>query len=307
MVSEDNFFGKKVLITGASGFIGSHLTRRLTSLGAEIYAVSRVYRPNEKTGITWLQGDLSNLDTVRDVVRSTKPDLIFHLASFVKGARDLENVLPTFRSNLMSQVNLMVAAAEEECDRFITTGSMEEPGPGDPLFLPNSPYSAAKWAASAYGKMFYALYQFPVVSLRIFMVYGPGQQDLSKLIPYVILSLLRGQAPQLSSGERQVDWIYVNDVVDGILTAAQTSKIEGKTIDIGSGRLISIKSIIQLLVEYVNPKIKPLFGSLQDRPLEVIRVANLENTFSQIGWRPKTDLKDGLKLTIEWYKNSLLR
>jgi UDP-glucose 4-epimerase len=307
MIDEKFFSGKKILITGSSGFIGSHLSRRFTNLDAEIFSVSRVKQPQRVKGVQWLQGDLSNFNTVQEIVKSTKPNLIFHLASFVKGSRELENVMPTFRSNLMSQVYLMITASEEGCERFITTGSMEEPDPGGMEVLPNSPYSAAKWAASAYAKMFYALYQFPVVSLRIFMVYGPGQQDLSKLIPYVILSLLRGESPQLSSGERQVDWIYVNDVIDGILAAAQTPKIEGKTVDIGSGKLKSIKSVVQLLGEYVNPEIKPLFGSLQDRPLEVVRVANLENTFSQIGWRPRTDLKDGLRLTVEWYKNSLNR
>jgi nucleoside-diphosphate-sugar epimerase len=307
MVGEHTFSGKKILITGSSGFIGSHLSRRLTNLGAEIHAVSRVKQPKGVKGVQWLQGDLSNFDTVREVVKSTKPELIFHLASFVKGSRELVNVMPTFRSNLMSQVYLMIAATEQGCDRFITTGSMEEPVPGDLIVLPNSPYSAAKWAASAYAKMFYALYQFPVVLLRVFMVYGPAQQDLSKLIPYVILSLLRGETPKLSSGEREVDWIYVEDVIDGILAAAQAPKIEGKTVDIGSGRLKSIKSVVQLLVERVNPDIKPLFGSLQDRPLELVRVANLENTFKQIGWRPKMDLEEGLKLTIEWYKNSLIR
>ena len=305
MVDEHLFSGKRILITGSSGFIGSQLTRRLTNLGGKIYAVSRVKQPKGGKVVQWLQGDLSDFDTVREVVRFTKPDLVFHLASFVKGSRDLVNVMPTFRSNLMSQVYLMIAAAEEGCDRFITTGSMEEPDPGDLIVLPNSPYSAAKWAASAYAKMFYALYQFPVVQLRIFMVYGPAQQDLSKLIPYVILSLLRGEAPKLSSGEREVDWIFVEDVIDGILAAAQTPEIEGKTVDIGSGRLQSIKSVVQQLVEHVNPQIKPLFGSLPDRPLELVRVADLDNTFGQIGWKPKTDLEEGLKLTITWYKNSL--
>jgi nucleoside-diphosphate-sugar epimerase len=218
------------------------------------------------------------------------------------GARNLENVLPTFRSNLLSTVNILTVASEVGCRRIVLTNSLEEPDPGDPTSIPSSPYAAAKWASSGYARMFHALYQLPVVILRLFMVYGPAQQDLGKLIPYVTLCLLRGEAPRLTSGQRGVDWIYVDDVVDGIIAAAQASYVEGKTIDIGSGELVSIRNVVEHLVRLTNPTIQPVFGALAERALEQVRKANVAAALAQMGWKPKTSLREGLENTVNWFR-----
>jgi UDP-glucose 4-epimerase len=296
------FFGEKILVTGASGFIGSHLCRRLCKAGIDLHAISRVKRLGHESNLQWWQGDLSDSVTVRDLVQTVKPDVIFHLASHVMGARNLENVMPTFRSNLLSTVNILTVASEVGCRRIVLTNSLEEPDPGDPTSIPSSPYAAAKWASSGYARMFHALYQLPVVILRLFMVYGPAQQDLGKLIPYVTLCLLRGEAPRLSSGQRDVDWIYVDDVVDGIIAAAQASNVEGKTIDIGSGELVSIRNVVEHLVRLTNPTIQPVFGALAERPLEQVRKANVATAHAQIGWKPKTLLREGLENTVNWFR-----
>ena len=296
------FLGEKILITGASGFIGSHLCRRLYKAGIELHAISRLKRPGHESKLQWWQGDLSDSVTARDLVQAVKPEVIFHLASHVMGARSLENVLPTFRGNLLSTINIMTAASEVGCRRIVLTNSLEEPDPGDPTSIPSSPYAAAKWASSGYARMFHALYQLPVVILRLFMVYGPAQQDLGKLIPYVTLCLLRGEAPRLTSGQRDVDWIYVDDVVDGIIAAAQASNVEGKTIDIGSGELVSIRNVVEHLVRLTNPTIEPAFGVLAERPLEQVRRANVAAALAQMGWKPKTSLKEGLENTVNWFR-----
>jgi nucleoside-diphosphate-sugar epimerase len=299
------FLGEKVLITGASGFIGSHLCRRLYQTGIELHAVSRAKRPAHEDKLQWWQGDLSDSATARDVVQAVKPDVIFHLASHVMGARSLENVLPTIQSNLLSTVNIMAAASKVGCRRIVLTNSLEEPEPGDPTSIPSSPYAAAKWASSGYARMFHALYQLPVVILRLFMVYGPAQQDLGKIIPYVTLSLLRGEAPRLTSGRRDVDWIYIEDVVDGIIAAAQANEIEGKTIDIGSGELVPIRKVVEHLVRLANPTIQPVFGALPERPLEQVRAADTARSNALLGWKALVSLEQGLKRTTEWYGHQL--
>jgi UDP-glucose 4-epimerase len=298
----EQFRGQKVLVTGGSGFIGSHLSRRLCNAGTEVHAISRRRRSREENNLRWRQGDLSDWATARDLVREVKPDVIFHLASHVMSARDLENVMPTFQNNLLSTVNILTAASEIGCRRIILSNSLEEPDPGDPTSIPSSPYAAAKWASSGYARMFHALYQLPVVILRLFMVYGPEQQDLRKLIPYVTLCLLRGEAPELTSGQRQVDWIYVDDVVDGLIAAAEAGNVEGKTIDIGSGELVSVRNVVEDLTRLVNPKIDPFFGALAERPLEQVRRADVAATLAQIGWKAKTSLKEGLQNTVSWYR-----
>ncbi len=296
---------QKILLTGASGFIGSHLCARLLREGAEVHAVSRSKHSGEEDGIDWRQGDLAETATVRDLLTAIKPDVIFHLASHVAGNRDLDLVLPTFRSNLISTVNLLTVAAEIGCRRLLVTSSLEEPEAGKPEAIPCSPYAAAKWAGRAYARMFHELYRLPVVILRVFMVYGPAQKDLRKLIPYVTLSLLRGQAPKLSSGYRLVDWIYVEDVVEGLLAAAQAPCVEGCIIDIGSGNLIPIRAVVEYLVELIDPHIKPLFGALADRPLEQVRVADTARSHALMGWKPATSLEEGLKRTAHWYERQL--
>jgi nucleoside-diphosphate-sugar epimerase len=297
--------GKKILVTGASGFIGSLLCRHLINCEAEIHAISRVYRSSHNNRLHWWQGDMGSIETVRKIFNTVKPNLIYHLASYVMGAPNLENVLPTFHNNLQTTVNLLTVAAEIGCDRIVLTGSLAEPEPNQDELFPSCPYAAAKCASSAYSRMFHALYQLPVVNARVFMVYGPGQKDLSKLIPYVILSLLKGKAPKITSGERLIDWIYVNDVVEGFIAMGCASGIEGHTIELGSGKLITIREIVQRIVTLIDTKIEPLFGAIPDRPAEPVRVADIKGANARIGWRPTTNLDKGLMLTVEWFREHL--
>src|SRR5262249_24420859 len=140
------FCGEKILVTGATGFIGTHLCRRLGEGGAEVHGVSRVAQPREESGPRWWQGDLAELSTVRDLLTAIRPTVVFHLASHVAGARDAGLVFPTFRSNLTSTVNLLTVATEVQCRRIVLAGSMEEPEPGNADAIPSSPYAVAKWA-----------------------------------------------------------------------------------------------------------------------------------------------------------------
>jgi nucleoside-diphosphate-sugar epimerase len=152
--------------------------------------------------------------------------------------------------------------------------------------------------------MFHELYQTPVVIVRPFMTYGPGQ-DIRKLIPHIMLSLLQEEAPKLSSGQWQADWIYVDDVVDGFLAAAQVPDVEGHTVDLGSGVLVSIRAVVEQIVHLVGSHVEPLFGALPDRPLEQVRVADTASSYAMMGWEPSTPLIEGLKRTLAWYKRQL--
>lgn len=296
---------RKILVTGASGFIGAHLCRELQRSGAEVHAVSRTRRDYPDTGWQWWQSDLADAGAVRKLVENVKPAVIFHLASYVSGNRALEAVAPTFQSNLLTTVNLLTAATEFGCERIVLAGSLEEPEPGDAEAIPCSPYAAAKWAGNGYARMFHALYDTPVVIARLFMVYGPAQQDLRKLIPYVTLSLLQNQAPRLSSGTRPVDWIYVQDVVDGLVTLASAPDISGKTFDLGSGQLETVREVVERLARLIDSEAKPIFGDLADRPLERVRVANVAESYAGVGWQPAYFLDRGLQLTVDWYREQL--
>lgn len=307
LYTDNDLSGKKILVTGASGFIGSHLCRRLQSMKAEIVGVSRQFQQAGEICPYWIKADLKAHDEVKKIVATVKPDIIFHLASHVVGARDLEQVMPTFQDNLASTVNLLTEATDRGCDKIVLVGSLEEPEISGNFIIPSSPYAAAKFAASAYGRMFHALYDTPVCFARLFMVYGPGQRDLSKLIPFVIGSLLKKQKPTLTSGKRMVDWIHVSDVVDGLIKMAHASNIEGETIDIGSGELESIQSIVIRLSNLIDSSVELAFGDLPDRPMEQIRAANISETIRKIGWSPQISLDEGLLITIDWYRSKFLQ
>jgi nucleoside-diphosphate-sugar epimerase len=305
MIKASLWSGKKILVTGASGFIGSCLCQNLLSMGAEVHGVSRRWQPKGGKDLHWWQGDLADIGKVRELLTKIKPAYIFHLASHNSGSRDLSLVLTTLHSNLISTVNLLTASTEVGCKRIILIGSMEEPDSGGAEAIPSAPYAAAKWSSSGYARMFYALYQTPVVNARVFMVYGPGQKDLLKLIPYVTLSLLRNNVPKISSGKRQVDWIYVEDVVEGLIAMMQTPDLEGKTVDIGSGVLVPVRSVVEMISGIINAKVNPLFGAISERQMEQTRVAQIKKTYTMTGWKPTTSLEKGLENTVHWYKENV--
>jgi nucleoside-diphosphate-sugar epimerase len=254
----------------------------------------------------WWQGDLADRAAVDKVFARVKPEVVFHLASEVVGSREARLVLPTFNANLLSAVNVYIAATEHQCRRIITAGSLEEPGELDSaVTVPSSPYAAAKWAASSYARMFHALYQTPVAIGRLFMVYGPGQQDLRKLIPYVSLALLRGETAKLSSGQRPVDWIHVADIVEGLLRMGVCPGVEGKTFDLGSGELVTARRVVEMLCDIVDVGIAPDFGAFPDRPMEQIKRANMEAAREILGWEPAMSLRQGLEQTVSWYRTQL--
>jgi UDP-glucose 4-epimerase len=298
------FVGKRALVTGATGFIGSALLQRLLDMGAEVHGVSR-RKPAGKNGIRtyWWTADLAEEAAALQVVSDSRPDMVFHLASHVSGDRSITAVRSTIRDNLLATVNLLSAAYESGRPRVVIAGSMEECVPGDPDSVPGSPYAAAKTAVATYGRMFHALYNLPVVHLRVFMVYGPGPQDMTKLVPYVTNCLQRGEPPLLSSGTREIDWIYIDDVVDAFVAAAHAESAVGAAIDVGSGDLVTIRAIVEQLARLVDVEAAPKFGARADRPLEVSRVANLAPARELLGWTPTTSLHTGLLRTVEWFRD----
>ena len=300
-MSAPSLHGRRALVTGASGFIGAHLLERLRQDGVEIHAVSRRAATSDAQ-VTWHVLDLLDPDAVGRLVRDVRPDVGFHLAGDSRAAREAGLVTPTFQANVATTVNLLNALAEHGADRVVLAGSLEEPDPGEP---PSSPYAASKAAARSYAELFRTVVGLPVVVLRLFMVYGPGQRDLRKLVPYVILSLLRGEAPELTSGRRKIDWVYVEDVADAFVAAAAAKETTLASVDVGTGTTSSIRSLVGQLVELVDPKILPMFGAVEDRPLEQVRIADVETSAQAIGWRPQVALDEGLRRTVDWYRQQV--
>jgi nucleoside-diphosphate-sugar epimerase len=152
--------------------------------------------------------------------------------------------------------------------------------------------------------MFHALYATPVVVARPFMGYGPRQHP-SKLIPHVIGSFLRGEAPRLGSGALLADWIYVDDVVEALIIAATAPGAVGAEVDLGTGAQTSIREVVERIAASMHTSVRPQFGAEPDRPWRRTRCADVERTWTLLGWRAKTALTTGLERTIAWYRRNL--
>jgi len=286
--------GERILVTGASGFLGTPLVARLGAAGGEVHAVSRRAPAGRPAEARWHAVDLEDAAAVERLVREVEPTRVFHLASRVVGGRELELVLPTFRANLATTVNLLAATTAAGVGRVVLAGSMEEPLGGE---TPASPYAAAKGSAALYARLFHGLYGAPVVTARIFMVYGPGQRDPTKLVPSTIAAALAGRSPRISSGVRAIDWIYVDDVVEGLVALAITPGLEGSTIDLGTGKLTTVREVAERICALCGAP-PPEIGALPDRPLETFRRADPEATARACGWRAHVPLQEGLTRTI---------
>lgn len=289
----------RVLVTGAAGFLGRHLSARLVGYGAEVHGTCRRGTPPALAGMHWHRAELSEAAEAERILAAVRPDIIFHLAGCARGSWELEWVLPTFVGDLATTVHMLTAAARQGCRRLVLAASLEEPEVETGPVIPSSPYGAAKWAASTYARMFHDLYGTPVVLARVFMTYGPGQSPV-KLIPHTILSLLAGRRPQLGNGSRPVDFVFVDDVIDGLVGCAVTPRIDGETVDLGSGQLMTIAEVVQRIVRLTGSELTPDFGALPSRPRERVRQAAVERTRELIDWRPQTPLEDGLARTIAW-------
>jgi nucleoside-diphosphate-sugar epimerase len=298
--------GVPVLVTGATGFIGSHLLRRLSDLGADVHVASRRQQPDHHADPAWHSLDLTDAEACLELITTISPTVVFHLSSAATGAREVDLVLPLMAANQAAAVNLLTAVAKSAPKaRVVLAGSIEEPHQVDEL-TPRSPYAAAKWAATAYARMFYSLWDVKVSVLQIAMVYGPAQPDLTKLIPYSTLALLRGEAPQLSSGTRLVDWVYVDNVVDAFIRTAETDLTIGKVFDICSGQLVSIRDTVEVLALIIGSDVRPQFSAVPDRPMDLAQRGDPTTAAELFDWKASTPLEDGLRRTVAWYAENVL-
>jgi UDP-glucose 4-epimerase len=291
--------GRSILIFGGSGFLGTHLRRALSEIGAYVVSVSRSCE-STRIGLNSVQRrcDASNQMQVDEVFQQTRPEIVYHLTSDSRGGQDPSLIPNSIQNDILATTNILTSALHFEVERVVMTGSLEEPVGTAREAVPNSPYAAAKWAACGYARMFRALYGLPVTILRPMMVYGPGQKDY-KVIPYTIRMLLQGQMAQLASGTRMLDWVYIDDVTDAFLRAGIAPLSDSNSIDIGTGQSVELRALLSLIGDMLGKPNLLAFGAIADRKIEREDAADVQEAERKLGWRANTPLEVGLQRTIE--------
>jgi len=308
-----------VLVTGGTGFIGSHLVTRLLDEKAEVSVLVR--NPAEigrlepyRDQVSLVEGDICQAELL-GLEGTFRPKLVFHLAAYgverpLDGVNDAINVNVQGTSNLLT---LFAGKSGTNLQAFVYTGTGFEYGIGSGLrsesdeLLPPNYYAASKAAGWLFCKAFAELHGIPVVGVRPFLAYGPNQ-GARRLVPYVVLSSLSGQNMKLTGGVQVRDFVYVGDVVEGILCAAKTPAAIGEIFNLGSGIGVSLRTVAQRIIELAGSTSRPLFGAIPYRKGEIWDLrADPSKSRQVLGWSAKTTLDDGLEQTIAWYRENLSR
>jgi len=314
----------KVLITGADGFIGSHLTEALLNEGHSVRAFI-LYNSFNSWG--WLDslpqrvlaeieifaGDIRDPNGVRTAMKGINQ--VYHLAALIAIPFSYHSPDSYVDTNIKGTLNVLQAARDEGCDRTLVTSTSEVYGTAQYIpidekhpFQGQSPYSATKIGADRLAESFYRSFDLPVTIVRPFNTYGP-RQSARAIIPTIISQLLAGKM-EISVGKLSPtrDFNYVIDTCRGFVDIANSSQTIGEEINVGTGKEISIKDLAETLIELINPDAKLVIDTQRIRPAksEVDRLLACNNKIRKLtGWSPKYSLRDGLAETIEWLKNNL--
>lgn len=308
---------KKILISGASGFIGSHLTKRLHALGAEVTIITRYNSviDNVRLSPIWndihvFEADIRNLDSLAPL-KKEKFDAVFHLAAYNHVGSSFLHIQECFDSNAKGTANLLESC--KDYSRFVYISSSEIYGhqakvPFEEEFnpAPISPYSIGKYAGELYCRMRHHVDKLPITFLRPFNAFGPYQSSRA-IIPELIINSLSGKEIKTTEGKQTREFNYVENLVDGFLLAAINPKAIGEIINLGSGVEIPIRELVQKIHALCHSKSELKIGSIPYRPTEIWRMsASNKKAKDILGWTPKIMFDDGLKQTIEWFKNYLI-
>ena len=311
-----NWTGKKVLVTGAGGFIGSHLTERLVELGADVSALVRytstgtwgwLDRSTVKDQMKVVLGDIRDQDAVLSLMDGV--EIVFHLAALIGIPYSYHAPLSYVRTNIEGTVNVLQSAMRCNVERVLQTSTSECYGSARTVPISEehplqgqSPYSATKIGADKIAESFYLSFGLPVVVVRPFNTYGP-RQSARAVIPTIVTQALRESAINLGNLEPTRDLNYVADTVEGFITAAEAPNAVGQVINLGTGQEISIGKLAEKILSMMGKRLPILADDARQRPegSEVDRLC-ADNTRAReiLGWAPKYTLTEGLSRTIEW-------
>jgi nucleoside-diphosphate-sugar epimerase len=304
--------GRAVFVTGATGFLGTHLARALVSAGARVHALRRSASATTRLpceGITWHEGDLTDAESLRAALRSSEPEVVFNLAAYGT-TYDQKDDERAYRVNVEGSWNLWRALEGMEC-RLVHAGTCGEYGVArgqvteDHVCRPTWFYPATKNAAVVMLSTLAGQSKREVVSLRPFGPYGAADYS-NRVVPSVILSLIKGEEVRVTAGEQLRDYAHVGDHVNAFLLAATRPLARaGAIYNVGSGEVVTLRHLIESIARAVGAGAIDLvrFGALPYRDTEVWEMCcDITAARTELGYSPRVALDEGIAETVEWYR-----
>lgn len=298
---------KRVLVTGSTGFVGRHLSKRLTSLGAEVFGLAR----NAK-GPNSLKVDILDFKIIDKLVKENRIDICFHLAGEALVEAGQHDPYNTFRTNVDGTLNVLEVSRRNNLERIIIASTSHVYGDNKVPFLesytpkPSRPYETSKTCTDLIAQSYADAFSLPVLIPRFVNIYGPGDLNFNRLIPKTIKSILKGKSPEMWGGLARRDYLYVDDAVDAYIKLGELPKKlmqKNRIYNFGTGEIVSVKNLINKIIKLSGKKLS-IKKVVDARPDEISsQYVSSEKARQVLGWKSKHKLDVSLEETIDWYQN----
>ena len=297
---------KRVLITGASGFVGSHLLAHLSELGARVTGISR--RPSPLKNI--VVADVQEKSQLLKIFEKVQPDVCFHLASDALVEKGQKSPYETFRNNIVGSLNILDIARTTNVRRIVIASTVHVYGDAPRPYhehepaRPSRPYETSKTCVDLIAQSYADTYRLPVLIARFANIYGPGDANETRIIPKTITSLLRGEKPTLWGGSATRDYLYIDDAIRAydLLGSLSDKKMQrNRVYNFATGKLVTARQLIGMIIRIMGRSAE-ITRVRNGREQEIIRQeVDWSKAKALLSWAPKVSLADGLQKTIAWY------
>lgn len=304
-----------VLVTGANGFVGANLTRRLLDEGHSVHAIvrpdsSRWRLDAIRDDVSVYEVDVRDPVALRRVVAEAHPDWTFHLAAH-GGSSWQTSMRDILETNVLGTLNVMEACLAHGLEAFVHAGSSSEYGFIDRAATeetwidPNSMYAVGKASATLLGRYLARSTESPIVTLRLYSVFGPWEHS-NRLMPTLVIYGLEGKWPPLTRPTTARDFVYVDDVVDAfILVAASPARANGAVYNVGSGVQTTLQDVSMTAIRTLQIPSEPVWSTMPDRDWDTpVWVADHRRITAALGWRPKYTLDSGFRRLVDWFQQN---
>lgn len=308
--------GTKYLVTGATGFVGASLARRLVEADESVHIIARptsdFWRLADiRKKLTVHIGDMEDTSRVRTIIEDIKPDAVYHCVAY--GAYHGQNDSVVLAKTLfLTLVNLVDALQKVgSCKSFINLSSSAEYGKVlEPMtektpLIPNTVYGAAKAGGTLLCQMLGMVENFPAISIRLFSPYGP-QMETGPLVSAVISGCLKNADLNLTNGKESRDLVFIDDIVDCLVSIPSHKWEPGEILNVGSGRQYNVRQIVEKVMAKISTTSQPKWGSHPEREFDThFWVSDCTKAMDILGWEAKTDIDTGLEKTISWFRSQI--